>query len=200
MCIVSAAVAAGALGAGATAGTASAGLLTGVSAFSAMAMVASILGLGMSAAGQMQQQGAANAQAKYQGQVAANNAATAENEAHYAEVTAQRNADSKKREMNTLIGAQRAAEGSSGAVVDSGSFMDVRLDTAERGTMDAMALLQEGDLAAWRARSQAANFTAQSGLYDSASKTSALMPVAGGLLTGAGNIGANWYKMTNSKT
>jgi len=36
---------------------------------------------------------------------------------------------------------------------------------------------------------------AQSGLY-AGSQKSALMPVAGGLLSGAGNIGANWYTMT----
>jgi len=164
-----------------------------------LSVATSVAGLGMTALGQSQAQDSANAQAKYQGQVAANNAITAENEAQYAQATAERNANAKKREMLTVIGAQRAAEGSTGAVVDSGSFMDVRLDTAERGTMDAMALLQEGDLAAWRARNQAANFTAQSGLYDAASKTSALMPVAGSLLSGAGNIGANWYKMTNTK-
>ena len=154
----------------------------------------SIAGLGLSALGTMQQTDAANKQASYQAQVSANNAQTAENEAAYARETAERNAQAQKRKTLSVIGTQRAAEGASGAVVDSGSFMDVTLDTAERGTLDALALLEEGDLAAWRAENQAATYQAQSGLY-SASKKSALMPVGGSLLSGAGEIGKNYYLM-----
>lgn len=196
MCLVSGAVAAGWLGAGAAAGTAEAGLLTGVSMMSALSMDASLLGLGMTAMGQMQATDSANAQAKYQSQMAANNAATMESEAAYAEETARKNAAEKRRETQTFIGKQRAAEAGTGAVVDSGSFLDVSLDTAERGEMDALALLREGDMTAWRARVQGSNYSAQSGLY-SMSRKSAFAPVAGGLLSGAGQIGANWYTMTN---
>ena len=155
----------------------------------------SAVGMGMTALGQVQANESANAQAKYQSQMAANNAATLESEARYAEETAQKNAAQKRRETGVFIGKQRAAEGATGAVVDSGSFMDVSLDTAERGEMDALALLREGDMTAWRARVGATNSMAQSGLY-AGSQKSALMPVAGGLLSGAGNIGANWYTMT----
>ena len=154
----------------------------------------SIAGLGLSALGTMQQTDAANKQASYQAQVSANNAQTAENEAAYARETAERNAQAQKRKTLSVIGTQRAAEGASGAVVDSGSFMDVTLDTAERGTLDALALLEEGTLAAWRAENQAATYRAQSGLY-SASKKSALTPVGGSLLSGAGEIGKNYYLM-----
>lgn len=154
----------------------------------------SVAGLGMSALGMSQQSDAANKQAPYQAQVAANNAQTAENEAAYARDTASRNAEAQKRKTLSVIGSQRAAEGASGAVVDSGSFMDVTLDTAERGTLDALALLKEGDLAAWRAENQAVNYQAQSQLYSS-SRKDPMMSVGGSLLSGAGEIGKNYYMM-----
>ena len=83
-------------------------------------------------------------------------------------------------------------------VVDEGSFMDVSLDTVERGTYDALALLEEGDRAAWRAENQAGNFRAQSGLYN-ASQKDPLLSVGGSLLSGAGEIGKNYYLMTSKK-
>lgn len=158
----------------------------------------SALGLGMSAVGAYQQNAAQNAQMKYQAGVANNNAITAENEANYARQTAERNEEAQKRKTLEVIGTQRAAEGASGAVVDNGSFMDVTLDTAERGTVDAMALLREGDLAAWRYENQAANFKTQAGLYD-ASQKDPTMAIGGSLLSGAGQIGMNYYRMTNGK-
>lgn len=151
-------------------------------------------GLGLSAMGTMQQANAANKQAAVQAQIAANNAQIAENEAAYARGQAEKNAEAQKRKTMQIIGTQRAAMGASGAVVDEGSFMDVSLDTVERGTYDALALLEEGERAAWRAENQAGNFRAQSTLH-SASKKSAFLPVAGSLLSGAGQIGMNYYKM-----
>lgn len=198
MCIVTGAIAAGMLGAGAAAGTAEAGILTGVSVMQGLAIDASLAGLGLSAMGTYQQTEASNAQARYQSQVAANNAQIAENEANYARTTAEKNAQAQERKTMQVIGAQRAAEGASGAVVDNGSFMDVSLDTVDRGTYDALALLNEGDRAAWRAENQAGNYMAQSQLYDSSQK-SALLPVGGSLLAGAGQIGSNWYYMSNGK-
>lgn len=161
-------------------------------------VASSVAGLGLSAYGQYQQTQAANKQAAYQAEVAANNAQTAENEAAYARATAEKNEEAQKRKTLQVIGTQRASEGASGAVVDNGSFMDVTLDTAERGTIDALALLEEGNRSAWRAENQASNFRAQSTLY-SASQKDPFLPVAGSLLSGAGQIGMNYYNMTNGK-
>lgn len=155
----------------------------------------SLAGLGLSAAGSAQQTAAANAQADAQSQIAANNAKIAENEKRYALATAEKNAQEQRRKTAQVIGAQRAAMGASGAVVDQGSFMDVTLDTVERGELDAQALLDEGDRAAWRAGNQADTYSAQSQIY-SQSKTSPLASVTGSLLQGAGQIGSNWYRMT----
>lgn len=156
-----------------------------------------LAGLGLSAAGAAQQASTANAAADAQSKIAANNAKTAESEARYAEATAEENAQAQRRKTAQVIGAQRAAMGASGAVVDQGSFMDVTLDTATRGELDAQALLDEGDRAAWRARNQADTYSAQSKIY-SQSKTSPLASVTGSLLSGASQIGSNWYKMTKT--
>lgn len=142
----------------------------------------------VSAYGQMQQAKAANAQAEYQSKVAANNAATAEMEAQYAEQQGQRNAEAQRRKTAVMVGAQRARMGASGAVVDTGSFLDLTLDTVKSGELDAMALLNEGKMEAWRARVQGTNYRAQGKLY-SMSKTNPYIGAAGTLLQGAGSAG-----------
>jgi hypothetical protein len=157
-------------------------------------LVVSLVGAAVSAKGQMDQAKAANAQADYQSKVAANNAASAEMEAKYAEQQGQRNAEAQRRRVAVMVGAQRAKMGASGAVVDSGSFLDLTLDTVKQGELDAMALREEGDLEAWRARTQGANFQAQSKLYGM-SKTNPYIGATGTLLQGAGQAGMGYSSM-----
>lgn len=154
----------------------------------AIPIVITLVGTAVSAYGQMQQAKAANAQADYQSKVAANNAATAEMEAKFAEQQGQRNAEAQRRKTAIMVGAQRARMGASGAVVDSGSFLDLTLDTVKSGELDAMALLEEGQMAAWRARVQGTNYKAQGQLYGM-SKTNPYIGAAGTLLQGAGQAG-----------
>ena len=152
------------------------------------ALTTSLAGTAVSAYGQMQQAKAANAQADYQAKVANNNARTAEMEAQYAEQQGQKNAEAQRRRTAIAIGAQRARMGASGAVVDSGSFLDLTLDTAHQGELDAMALLEEGQMEAWRARIQGTNYQAQGKLFGM-SKTNPYIGAAGTLLQGAGQAG-----------
>ena len=168
-------------------------------------LVISLAGAAVSAYGQMQQAKAANAQAKaanaqadYQSKVANNNARTAEMEAQYAEQQGQKNAEAQRRRTAIAIGAQRARMGASGAVVDSGSFLDLTLDTAHQGELDAMALLEEGQMEAWRARIQGTNYKAQSKLFGM-SKTNPYIGAAGTLISGAGQAGMGFMSL-GSKT
>ena len=164
-------------------------------ALAPIALVATLLGTAVSAYGQYQAANAANKQADYQAKVAANNAATAEMEAKFAEQQGERNAEAQRRKTAIMIGAQRARMGASGAVVDSGSFLDLTLDTAKQGELDAMALLNEGKMQAWRSRVQGSNLMAQSNLYKS-SKTNPFLAAGGTLLEGAGRAGFGYYQMT----
>ena len=160
-----------------------------------IALGASVLGAGATAYGQYQATKAANKQAEYQSQVAANNAATAEMEAKYAEQQGERNAEAQRRKTAIMVGAQRARMGASGAVADTGSFLDIELDTAKMGELDALALRDEGQLAAWRSRVQGTNYRAQSKLYGM-SKTDPFLSAGGTLLSSAGTIGLGYYNAT----
>lgn len=160
-----------------------------------IALGASILGAGATAYGQYRATQAANKQAEYQSQVAANNAATAEMEAKYAEQQGERNAEAQRRKTAIMVGAQRARMGASGVVADTGSFLDIELDTVRMGELDALALRDEGQLAAWRSRVQGSNYRAQSQLY-SMSKTDPLLSAGGTLLSSAGTIGLGYYTAT----
>ena len=162
------------------------------------ALTTSLAGTAVSAYGQMQQAKAANAQADYQAKVANNNARTAEMEAQYAEQQGQKNAEAQRRRTAIAIGAQRARMGASGAVVDSGSFLDLTLDTAHQGELDAMALLEEGQMEAWRARIQGTNYQAQGKLFGM-SKTNPYIGAAGTLISGAGQAGMGFMSL-GSKT
>ena len=161
-----------------------------------IALGTTLLGTAVSAYGQYSAAKAANKQADYQAKVAANNAATAEMEAKFAEQQGERNAEAQRRKTAIMIGSQRARMGASGAVVDSGSFLDLTLDTAKQGELDAMALLNEGKMQAWRSRVQGSNLMAQSNLYKS-SKTNPYLAAGGTLLSGAGQAGMNYYYATN---
>lgn len=164
-------------------------------ALAPIALGVTLLGTAVSAYGQYQAANAANKQADYQAKVAANNAAAAEMEAKFAEQQGERNAEAQRRKTAIMIGAQRARMGASGAVVDSGSFLDLTLDTAKQGELDAMALLNEGKMQAWRSRVQGSNFMAQSDLYKS-SKTNPFLAAGGTLLEGAGRAGFGYYQMS----
>ena len=173
---------------------------------------AAVVGTGLSAYGMYQNAQAQNAaaqnaaaQARYQSQVATQNATMAEQAAREDRYQGYLNSEAQKRKTAQVISEQRAAEGASGAVVDSGSFMDVTLDTAERGTLDALALQHQGDIQAWKDEIQATNYTNQAALQSASAEAygsqyhDPLMAAGGSLLQGAGQIGMNWYKMTNSK-
>lgn len=146
-----------------------------------LALGTAAAGTALTAYGQYQNAQAQNKQADYQAKVAANNAATAEMEAKYAEQQGERNAEAQRRKTALFVGSQRAKMGASGATVDTGSFLDLELDAVKQGEIDAMALLDEGKLAAWRSRVTGSNYSAQSGLY-SMSKTSPFTAAAGTLL------------------
>ena len=135
-----------------------------------------------------------NRQLKYQAKVAENNAVAAGYEAEYAKEQAQKNAQTHRDQVAKLLGKQRAAMGASGLVADTGSFMDVELDTIGQGKLDELAILHEGDLEAWRAKVGATNERAQATLY----RNSTSSPLMAGLMSGA-QQGLNYYTMYKMK-
>jgi len=156
-----------------------------------MAMM-SIIGLTATALGTYSSIVNANAQAaqqaaayQAQAQLSEYNAKIAEQNAKLSEEQASAERRQGYEEMESIrlkgakaIGAQRAAAGASGAVVDIGSNLDLQLDTAQLSEIDAINAYNTGidnaynyEVQAWNARSQAANYRAQAGSYESAASS-----------------------------
>ena len=113
--------------------------------------VASVAGAGLSAAGSIQQANAQREQAEFQSKMAQRNAQIAEQNAQLAEEQGREakkagyeNAVRKRQEAAQIIGGQRAGFGASGAQVDQGAALDATLDTAEKGELDALHSLEQG--------------------------------------------------------
>lgn len=113
----------------------------------------------------------------------------------------------KRQEVAGIVGSQRAAQGASGAIIDTGSFLDVNLDTVEKGEIDALALEQEGFDIQYQRDMEAYNFTKQAEISmlnsaqyatssSSGSYTNPLLSGAASLIGSAANIGSNYYRMT----
>lgn len=127
-----------------------------------------------------------NRQMDYNASVNANNASLQREEARYIRGQTTRNVVESRKEMSVLMGAQRAKMGASGAVVDSGSFLDITLSTREEGEKDAMAIAQQGDVDAWRHDVQAGEYERQAQMYRS-SKRKPRNVLIGGLLSAGAN-------------
>ena len=117
----------------------------------------------------------------------------------------------KRQEVAGVIASQRAAQGASGAQVEQGSFLDLTMDTAEKGEMDALALYQRGLDAAYNTEMQAWNYGQQAAAYKSAANSispglSAATTAIGGLARMGNNFGEElwdedksplWKRTTN---
>lgn len=171
---------------------------------------ASMAGTAMSAYSSYRQGQAQQRQAEFQAnmarrnaQIAEQNAELAEDEGRRAKQTGYENAVRKRQEAARIIGSQRAAFGASGAQVDQGAALDLSLDTAEKGELDAFQLMQQGldtdynkRIEAWNFREQATGQQLQGRLYGMQTQGySPLLSAGGTLLRGVGEAGGNYYKL-----
>lgn len=158
-----------------------------------MCMVAGIAmmaaGAAYSAYSAGEQAKAQNKQAGFNAQVARNNADISRQEGKYAQAVSEINASNARKQASHQIGAQRAQMGASGAVVDSGSFMDVTMDTAASGEREAQALLQEGNLEAWRKENEARGYSSTATQHEM-SKVSVGAAVGGSVMNSVGSFGS----------
>ena len=157
----------------------------------------------MGAMGAYQQSQAAQAQARYQAQVAENN-----------RIIAQQNADRIRQNMDTAEDDQRqriaqtkssarAAMGATGFLVDDtedSTFALIQQDIMEIGEYDILRLRDAYEQEARSAEIQGINYQAQAGLHRlEASSQSPFMAAAGSLLGSAGKVAkagreADWWK------
>lgn len=154
-----------------------------------------LIGVGLSAAGQFASGSAASAQAGYQAQVARNNAKIAKANASTAMHTGMDQAMNKGLETRDLIGKQKAAQGASGIDVTSGSSKMVRDSTYVLGKMDEMTIMKGATQKADAYMAQAMNFQAEAGLYDMKSDAAEMarnFAVASTLVGGAQSLSQKW--------
>lgn len=97
--------------------------------------------------------------------------------------------DNYRNELSRLKGSIRARQASSGALVDSGSALDVLEETAGTGELDALMIRANAEREAWELRAGARQ-TAAAGR---AARTGAVIGAAGTLLSSAGRLATRYY-------
>ena len=118
----------------------------------------------VAAGGAIAQGQAQHKQASYQAAVERNNATIAGWQAE--DATQRGKVEEQRQRLATarLAGTQRANMASSGLEVGSGSSLDVLMDTAQLGELDALTIRSNAEREAYGLRTQQSNLTAQSGL------------------------------------
>lgn len=167
--------------------------------FGIASLLTTVAGTAISTVAQINQAEAQSRQAEANADAALQNAKLAEEEAQQKRREGYENKLKKRQEVTGIISSQRAAQGASGALVDSGSFMDTMLDTVDKGEADALKLEQQGfdaayqkDLEAYNYKNQAAQYRQQASDLQS-SKTGALATGGLSILGSAAQFGSNWF-------
>ena len=155
----------------------------------------SAAGTATSVIGGMQQSGAASAAARYQAQVADNNAKIA---AWQADDATKRGlvAEDKRNTLTSLqVSQQRAALGSGGSEVGAGTNVDIMGDTKAAGAFDALTIRSNAEREAYGYKvagtSAEANARLQRQKADSAD-SSVWIGAGANLLSGASSVADKW--------
>lgn len=159
-----------------------------------------VVGLGLTAAGQMQQASAAKAAANYQSQVAASNQQIATQNANYAAASGEQQAAISQQKTRADIGAIEAGQGSSGVDINSPTASAVRTSATEVGALDAQTIRSNAARTAYGYETQSTNFGNQASADQSQAAndlTAGYVGGAGGLLSGVGNESMNYAGVMN---
>lgn len=159
----------------------------------------------MSMQAQQKQAQQQKASAEYQAKVAEQNQELAQEQA--ASVKRQGYDDAQRQRLKAagIIGTQRAIAGASGITVDTGSNLDLTMETAEKGELDALAIQQQSldkahniQIQGWNAGQQAQAYAWQA---DSIDPTAGMVGTAlGGLAKAGSNFGSGLWGGTGSKS
>jgi hypothetical protein len=175
--------------------TASAMVLMGASQAAAggaaIAANIALVGTVMSTVGTIQQGKAAAGQARFQSQVANNNAIVAQQQADRAVQQAKVDEDDFRRQQSRLLASRRAVLGNSGVEAAAGSPLLVSEDFAGESELNALRIRNQGAVNVNRLEQNVLNQQAQSGLFANQAQTAgrnAFFRAGSTLLSGAGTI------------
>ena len=174
----------------------------------AISAAVALAGAAVGTVSSIQQAESRRQQAEYQSKLAERSAQQAEQSATLADDAARQEkqagyeaAVKKRQEAARIIGGQRAQASTSGAQVDAGSQLDLNLDTAEKGELDALAQEQQGNAAAynqqvraWNLRNQSTGASLNAENLNNHAQTDYL-GLTTTLLNGANRVGRNFYTL-----
>ncbi len=156
---------------------------------------ASLAGTAMSISAQQRQAQQQKDAAEYQAKIAQQNQEMAQEQA--ASVKRQGYDDAQRQRLKAagIIGTQRAIAGASGITVDTGSNLDLQLDTVEKGELDALAIHQQSldkshniQIQGWNSGQQAQAYAWQA---DNIDPTAGMIGTAlGGIASAGSNFGS----------
>lgn len=152
-----------------------------------------LVSIAVGAAGAVYQGNAAASAARYNAQIAEMNAKISDKAAKDALERGARDEQRKRIEVAAIAGQQRAGMAASGIDISFGTPLEMLVDTAYAGEMDALTVRTNANREAYNQEVQSANLRAQSGLYQMEAKSartgSMLSAIGGGLSTGASAYG-----------
>lgn len=170
-----------------------------------LAIAGTVTSTAMSMQAQQKQAAQQQASANYQADIANKNQELAQEQA--ASVKRQGYDDAQRQRLKAagMIGTQRAIAGASGITVDTGSNLDLTMETAEKGELDALAIQQHAldkshnlQIQGWNSGQQAAAYAWQA---DSIDPTAGMIGTAlGGLAKAGSNFGSGLWGGTGSKS
>ena len=141
-------------------------------------------GVGMQAKNAYDNAKAANAAAEWNAAIADQNASNLDALAANQRLIAQKSANDLRRNVQGIIGEQRAITGASGVKVDVGSSADVQASTRAMGEYDAQTLIYNGNMAAMEMEMQARNQSLSAQMSRATKQnpwTAAAVPVVSGV-------------------
>lgn len=162
----------------------------GASAFEGIGAFATIAGAGISALGSIQSANAQSASAKYNSEVASNNAVIQQQNATWAAQAGEEQASMKEQETRAKVGGIVANQAAAGIDVSSPSAVDVKSSATELGELDAINIRGNAARTAYGYDVQSSNDVAQSQLdkFQASQDTTAGEVGAGSsILGGVGN-------------
>ncbi len=171
-----------------------------------LAITAAVAGVASAAAGAVGSMQAAKAQAtnaRFQSQVAQNNATIEKQNADYAAKAGQEAATVQSLKEAQTAGAIKASQAANNIDVNSGSAVDVQESQKETGELDTLTVMNNAMLQSYGYNTQATNFSAEAGLQSQQAdqaETGGLISAAGGLLGGASSVGFKFSGLSNPST
>lgn len=150
-------------------GTTATAIIAGVMALAGTATT--MYSANQQAQAQQQQQDYERKMLQRNATIAEQQAQMTEDEGRDAKREAHDEAQRTRLEAARRVSAQRSALSASGAALDEGSALDMNLDTVERGELDALRHVEQGQRQDYQQRQQAWNLRNQSGAMLSKAST-----------------------------